>query len=113
MEFTMGMSDDEAANLLDGGEADLILHASPPPQVMPWLVQKFAADRRLGQVQVNQRDFQRAIEMNVAMPPFDDIHVRNAVNSILDTRPLLDAHHVPRTGEVSSHYHTRTVEAGP
>jgi len=112
VEFTMGMSDDEAANLLDGGQADLILHASPPPQVMPWLVQKFAADRRLGQVEVNQRDFQRAIEMNVAMPPFDDIHVRKAVNYILDKRALIDAHGGVRTGEIMSHYNIDSVESG-
>lgn len=112
IEFRMGMTDDEAAYLVDGGQADLILHGSPPPQVMPWLVEKFASDTRLGQVKVNQRDFQRAIEMNVAMPPFDDIHVRKAVNYILDRRALIEAHGGPRTGEVMSHYNTDSVEGG-
>jgi len=112
MEFSMGMSDDEAASLLDSGQVDLILHGSPPPQVMPWLVEKYAADRRLGEVHVNQRDYQRAIEMNLAMPPFDDVHVRKAVNYILDKRALIEGHGGAQTGVVMSHYNIDSVEAG-
>ena len=112
LQFAMGMSDDKAAELLDGGLADLILHGAPPPQVMPWLIQKFDANPRLGQVQVNERDFQRAIEMNLAIPPFDDVHVRRAVNYILDKRALIDAHGGGRTGAIMSHYNIDSLEDG-
>ena len=112
MQFTMGLSDDEAAALVDSGQADLILRGSPPPQVEPWLIQKFLANPRLGTIQHHQRDYQRAIQMNLAVPPFDDIHVRKAVNYILDKRALLDAHGGDLTGIVMTHYVVDSLEGG-
>jgi YVTN family beta-propeller protein len=112
MELTMGLSDDDAAVLVDSGQADLILHGSPPPQVQPWLVEKFSANPRLGTVHYNQRDYQRAVEMNLAVPPFDDIHVRRAVNYILNKRALLEAHGGDLTGTVMTHYIVDSLEGG-
>jgi len=105
MEFTIGVTNDDAASMLDDGRIDLILNGTPPPQVMPWLVDKFQAD-----VHVHARDYQRAVEMNTAIPPFDDIHVRRAVNYILDKRALRDAHGGPMTGSVMTHYILDSLE---
>jgi ABC-type transport system substrate-binding protein/DNA-binding CsgD family transcriptional regulator len=104
MHFTIGVSNDDAARLLDSGQVDLILNGTPPPQVMPWLVEKIQANPRLGHVYTHARDFQRAVEMNLAMPPFDDIHVRKAVNYILNKRALLEAHGGDLTGGIMTHY---------
>src|SRR5207245_1803945 len=62
--------------------------------------------------QHHQRDYQRAIQMNLAVPPFDDIHVRKAVNYILDKRALLDAHGGDLTGIVMTHYVVDSLEGG-
>src|SRR5438552_2800152 len=110
IEITIGASDDDAADLIDRGQADVVLRGSPPPQVMPWLVDKIRADPRLGRVEVNSRDFLRAISMNVAVPPFDDIHVRRAVNYILDKRALIEAHGGDLTGRVLTHYVPDSLE---
>ena len=77
---------------------------------MPWLADKIRADPRLGRVEVNSRDFLRAISMNVAVPPFDDIHVRRAVNYILDKRALIEAHGGDLTGRVLTHYVPDSLE---
>jgi len=42
--------------------------------------------------------------MNLAVPPFDDIHVRKAVNYILNKRALLEAHGGDLTGGIMTHY---------
>src|SRR5205814_9003932 len=110
IEITIGVSDDDAADLIDGGRADVILRGSPPPQVMPWLVDKIRADPRLGRVEVNSRDFLRAITMNVAVAPFDDVHVRRAVNYIIDKRALIEAHGGDLTGRVLTHYVPDSLE---
>jgi len=110
IEITMGASDDDAAQLVDRARADVILRGSPPPQVLPWLVEKFRADPRLGRVEVNSRDFVRAISMNLAVPPFDDIHVRRAVNYILDKSALLEAHGGDLTGRILTHYVPDSLE---
>ena len=110
IEITIGASDDDAADMIDRGQADVILRGSPPPQVMPWLADKIRADPRLGRVEVNSRDFLRAISMNVAVPPFDDIHVRRAVNYILDKRALIEAHGGDLTGRVLTHYVPDSLE---
>lgn len=103
LQFTMGVSNEDGAQLLDSGQVDLILNGSPPPQVMPWLIDKFNADPNLGQIQMHARDFLRAVEMNLAIPPFDDIHVRKAVNYVLDKQALLQAHG-PYAGTPLTHY---------
>lgn len=110
MEFTIGVTSDEAASMLDNGRVDLILNGTPPPQVMPWLVNKVQSDTSYGVVTVHARDFQRAVEMNLALPPFDDIHVRKAVNYILDKRALRDAHGGDLTGSVMTHYVLDSLE---
>jgi len=110
IEIAIGISDDEAADFVDTGRADIILRGSPPPQAMPWLIEKVRADPRLGRVEVNSRDFLRIVSMNLAVPPFDDIHVRRAVNYILDKRALLEAHGGDLTGRILTHYVPDSLE---
>src|SRR5256712_11339792 len=77
---------------------------------MPLLVDMIRADPRLGRVEVNSRDFVRAISMNLAVPPFDDIHVRRAVNYILNKSALLEAHGGDLTGRILTHYRPDSLE---
>jgi YVTN family beta-propeller protein len=112
MRFTIGGSEEDAAGMLDTGQADLILRGSPPPQVLPSFVEKVRSNPSLGHVNVNERDFLRAVEMNLAVPPFDDIHIRRAVNYILDKRTLLDAHGGASTGKILTHYLSDSLEDG-
>jgi ABC-type transport system substrate-binding protein len=90
--ITLGMSRDDAARLWESGKADLVWLPSPPLQVQSWLVDKVRANPRLGKLKVNSRDTLRYISMNLAVPPFDDIHVRKAVNYVINKRALVDAY---------------------
>ena len=90
--ITMGMSRDDAAHIWEGRQADLVWVPSPPFQVQSWLVDKVRANRTLGDVKVDSRDTLRYISMNLAVPPFDDIHVRKAVNYVINKRALIAAY---------------------
>lgn len=110
IQIVIGPSRDDAATMLDSGKADLVLLAAPPFQVQRWLVQKVRANPRLGKVSVYSRDFMRAIMMNLAVPPFDDVHVRKAVNYIIDKGAILDLYGGPDAGKVATHFAVDSLE---
>ena len=112
IQFSIGVSDQEAARRLQSGEADLIMRASPPPQLLPSLLLAAESDPHLGRLDVQSRDFLRTVVMNLAVPPFDDVHVRRAVNYIINKRALVDAHGGALAGSVATHYVPDSLEAG-
>jgi YVTN family beta-propeller protein len=112
IEFVIGVSDAEAARLLESGKADLIMRASPPPQLAPSLLQSVQSDPSLGHIDLQSRDFLRTVMMNLAVPPFDDVHVRRAVNYVINKRALTNAHGGDLAGAVATHYVPDSLEAG-
>ncbi len=94
----------ELAAMVDEGSLDLVLQIGRPPQAPTEQVDRYQADRELSdRLFVNQRDFVRVITMNLAMPPFDDLHVRRAVNYAIDKAALREAAGGPLTGKVAGH----------
>jgi peptide/nickel transport system substrate-binding protein len=82
------------ARQIDHGTVDLVFgdlrageDASPPSQVRRY--QKTSALR--SRLDVSSVDAVRYISMNLAVPPFDDVHVRKAVNLAIDKRRVLQA----------------------
>ena len=68
------------------GLLDLVFDASPPPDVLA----DYGADPSLrDQLLSNADNFVAAISMNLAVPPFDDLHVRRAVNWAIDKSSLV------------------------
>src|SRR5260370_23693648 len=88
--LSIGMSRDEAASLWESRQADLIWLPSPPFQVRSSLVEKVRSGQAMGRIEVDSRDASRYISIYLAVPPFDDIHVRKAVNYIINKRDLHD-----------------------
>jgi ABC-type oligopeptide transport system substrate-binding subunit len=75
------------------GEIHMVFDGVPPPQVL----REFSTNPDLqDQLHVNPSDGVRYISMNIAEPPFDDIHVRKALNLVLDK----DALRLARGGEL-------------
>jgi peptide/nickel transport system substrate-binding protein len=80
-----------AAEGVARGEADVVLVAGRPPQVPPEIVEEYERDSALrNRVVFGPRDVMIYISMNLATPPFDDVHVRKAVNLAVDKATLLD-----------------------
>jgi peptide/nickel transport system substrate-binding protein len=101
---------DEAHSQLERGEVDLVFASGPPPQAPADLVARYRADPGLGRVEIVPRDFLFAITMNVAVPPFDDVRVRRAVNLIIDKAALIEHAGGHLTGRVATHIATDGVE---
>jgi peptide/nickel transport system substrate-binding protein len=76
---------DEAVRKLEAGELDLVFDVSPEPE----LVDRFRSDPELERnVAVFPVDGVGYVTLNIAQPPFDDVHVRKAVNLALDKQVL-------------------------
>jgi peptide/nickel transport system substrate-binding protein len=88
IEISISGTKDEDAKLVDSGSFDFVMFSGVPPQAPPDQVDRYRADPRLGHVFIESRDFIRTIVMNVGVPPFDDLHVRRAVNYIIDKERL-------------------------
>jgi peptide/nickel transport system substrate-binding protein len=73
---------------LEAGELDLVFDVSPPPD----LLDRFRSDPELeANVVTYPSDAVGWVTLNVAQPPFDDVHVRKAVSLAVDKRVLLEA----------------------
>jgi peptide/nickel transport system substrate-binding protein len=110
VEVTIGGDLEQASARVDEGEFDFVMYSGPPPQAPPEQIERYDADPALGTVHIHSRDFVRAITMNLAIPPFDDIHVRKAVNLVIDKAELIELSGGPLTGEVAGHIVLNSLE---
>jgi peptide/nickel transport system substrate-binding protein len=80
----------EAARQIDEGRADLAIQPAPPV-APPSQVRRYRAHPQLGSVETRPVLHVRWLAMNIAAPPFDDIHVRRALAWAVDKRAYLRA----------------------
>src|SRR5258708_2489264 len=108
--LSIGMSRDEAASLWESRQADLIWLPSPPFQVRSSLVEKVRSGQAMGRIEVDSRDASPYISINLQVPPFDDIHVRKAVNYIINKRDLHDAYGGDLAAQIATHIAPDSLE---
>jgi peptide/nickel transport system substrate-binding protein len=100
MEIQIGLTADDGALRVDSGELHLMLDSVPPAQQ----IQAYQGDpERQDQLFSFVGDGVYYISFNIAEPPFDDVHVRRAVNFALDRAGLLQIRGGPLFGEVADH----------
>ena len=115
MEFILGGDDDEFARDVDSGELDLVFASDSAPADQ---VARYQQDPELGgRVFLDTGEVAYYVSMNLAAPPFDDIHVRRAVNLAIDKTPLIEAVSHPPFGpfgissaEIATHIGSDGVE---
>lgn len=99
IEITLGGSDDLIARRVDEGSLDLVYIAgSPFEQVARYESDPELADRVYQYVD----NVVYALTMNLALPPFDDVHVRRAVGLAIDEAALVSLLAKPPHGPFGS-----------
>jgi len=99
VQFIVDSSADDIFSKIEAGELDMA-NSTIPPQVL----RRYATDASLrSQFHQNSGDRTWYITMNLTQPPFDDIHVRKAMNLILDKPALVQAWGGPVFGKVANH----------
>jgi peptide/nickel transport system substrate-binding protein len=107
IESAIGGVSEDLALKVDAGDIDLMLDGVPPAdQVQRYTTDPALADR----LHSNPSDAVRYVEMNLANPPFDDIHVRKALNYVIDKQGLLQLRGGPVFGEVAGHIMVNSLQ---
>ena len=107
IEVAVGGQEADLDNKVEAGALDVCYGCAPLPQT----IQKFETDPNLkGQLHADFADAFRYLAMNLAIPPFDDIHVRKAISYIVDKDGLRRARGGPVTGEIAGHNIPDTLE---
>jgi ABC-type transport system substrate-binding protein len=80
-----------------------MMFGGPPVEVPLEQYRRYQADPSLGRTYVLSRDSIRYATMNIAVPPFDDIHVRKAANYVVDKNAYVDGFGGPLAGGIATH----------
>ncbi len=100
IEVAIGGTEEDLANKIDNGELDLVFDGvSPADQI-----RKYQADPdKKDQVNSFPSDGVRYISFNLGLPPFDDVHVRKAINLAVDKDGMRRLRGGPLFGEIAGH----------
>jgi len=96
--FTINSNQADIFNRIKAGQADDSLNA-PPASAVATLV----ASNQKQLIKTGGADATKYISMNLTQAPFDDIHVRKAVNLIMDKAGLQQANGGPLFGLIATH----------
>mgnify|MGYP003287833688 CR=1 FL=1 len=104
IEATFVPTAEEAAARVDRGEADVLMAPFAPPVVPNEMVEEYRRNPDLSKrLVVGSADIVRYASINVASPPFDDVHVRRAINYAVDKSRHIDIRGSPEIGRPAGH----------
>ena len=114
--FVDGIKIDVNSNLgdifdrIDRGELDASLGQEQPPKAV---LQRYLTDpAKRPRLHADLADASGYLSMNMTVPPFDDVHIRKAVNWVLDRQALLQTHGGPQVVQLATHIIPPTVLNG-
>lgn len=106
-QITIGGDQTDLYNKVDAGELDIVVDSGPPPE----LLQKYSTDPTLqARLYTFPSDVVRYLSFNLAIPPFDDVHVRKAVNLAVDKAGLRQLSGGPLAGEIAGHIMVNSLQ---
>jgi peptide/nickel transport system substrate-binding protein len=101
IDVQIGATSVDLANKVDDGEIDFDMSGVPPQSQL----QAYEADpTKKAQVHADPSDGTRYLTMNTAVPPFDDVHVRRAVEWVVDKDALRRTRGGPLFGTIAGHF---------
>ncbi len=107
IDVTIGGDNNDLYNKISAGELDFVIDGIVPPQVL----RQYSTDPTLQPLlHINPSDGSRYVSFNLAMPPFDDIHVRKAFNLALDKEGMRTLRGGESVGEIGGHIMVNSLE---
>ena len=107
IEVRIGGDNDDLYNQVAAGALDFVVDgAVPPEKIREYQTNPDLQDR----INIYPSDAVRYISFNLAEPPFDDIHVRKAVNWAFDKQGWRQLRGGPSTGEIAGHAFVNTLQ---
>lgn len=98
--ISIGGDENDLYNKVVAGEVDLVADGLVPPQIL----RQYSTDPTLQPyLHVYSADGIRYLEFNVATPPFDDVHVRKAVNLAIDKNGMRQLRGGEQAGALAGH----------
>jgi peptide/nickel transport system substrate-binding protein len=95
---------------VDRGALDASLGQEQPPKPV---LQRYLTDpSKKPYLHADLADSTLYLSMNATVPPFDDVHIRKAVNWVLDRQAILQAQGGAQTGQLATHIIPPTVLSG-
>jgi peptide/nickel transport system substrate-binding protein len=106
-EFTVNSNINDIVQKVEAGSLDDEVGATGiPPQTLERYARSADLRRHL---EIHPADFTFYVAMNLTQPPFDDIHVRRAMNWVLDKAAMLQAWGGPLVGKIATHIVPNTL----
>ena len=112
MEISIASPDErgDLAARVDEGTLHFVIQPGPPPQAPLEQIEAYQSNEQLRErLFINERNVVRFLSMNLAMPPFDDVHVRRAVNYAIDKAQLTGLAGGPVFGRIAGHVATDSL----
>jgi peptide/nickel transport system substrate-binding protein len=104
---------DAYAAQVDEATIDLAVMPGTAPQAPREQIDRYQDDPLLrdSRLHINERDFVRIINMNLAAPPLDDVNVRRAISYAVDKAGMRDLQAGPVAGGIAGHLLFNSLEA--
>ena len=105
--IAIGGDNNDLYNKVQAGELDGVVDGIVPPPVL----RTYSTDPTLQpRLHINPSDAVRYISFNLAIPPFDDVHVRKALNLALDKAGMRTFRGGESVGEIAGHIMVNSLE---
>ncbi len=107
IQVRIGGDNDDLYNQVAQGALDFVVDgAVPPEKIRDYQTNPDLQDR----INIYASDAVRYVSFNLAVPPFDDVNVRKAVNWAFDKQGFRQLRGGPSTGEIAGHIMVNSLE---